>query len=217
MHVYTQTRSCSPDSRCSCLRQNHLVVFPQNKPSADQVMSFSSLELHHKRETKENYHSCFLICKESFTSCKEILNTKECFPRAPPCPQAKATSQPGSTLSQGPPLTQTNSCPALFSPHAVGFLQSNVFFRRSIEIRERCNYEHTELYFETLLSLTQSGTILKCAQLKLKFANWYRFVLINHKVNFTLDSIKFFTFYVLEMIRQDLIISDLASHWILLF
>lgn len=142
-------------------------MFPQNKPSADQVMCFSGLELHHRTETKENYHSCFLTCKESFfPSCKEILNSKECFPRAPPCPQAKATQQPGSTLRQGPPLTQTSSCPALFSPHAAGFLQSNVFSRRSIEITERCNYEHTELYFETLLSLTQSGTILECAQLK---------------------------------------------------
>lgn len=42
-------------------------------------------------------------------------------------------------------------------------------------------------------------------------------MLVNHKANFTLDSIKFLTFYMLKMIREDLITSDLVTHCILLY
>lgn len=55
----------------------YLPVFPQNKPSADQVMCFSRLELYDKRETEENY---LLTCKNpSLPAAGKYLTSKNTF------------------------------------------------------------------------------------------------------------------------------------------
>lgn len=47
-----------------------------------------------------------------------------------------------------------------FFPTCCWFSPIKCLFQKvNIDYRERCNYKHTGLYFETLLSLPLSGTI----------------------------------------------------------